>query len=100
MFPSLKCYSALYDAINLIYLDGLLLGIIILNDHEYLQLYLDILNNNNSIKYIVVNVPLKKLILNKLNIESIFSVHNIHKLYLKKGVFSKVGNNSSIFYRN
>ena len=100
MFPSLKCYSALDDAINLIYLDGLLLGIIILNNHEYLQLYLDIFNNNNSIKYIVVNVQLKKLILNKLNIESIFSVHNIHKLYLKKGVFSKVGNNSSIFYRN
>ena len=98
MFSNVKIYTTLDNCINLVYFSGKLLGIIILSDHIYLQLYISTFYYSSSLKYIESNVPLKKLDLRNLNIDNFFSKYKINKLSIKKNVFTKICESSSIFY--
>lgn len=99
MFSNVKIYTTLDNCINLVYVNGKLLGIIILNDHIYLQLYIDTFYFSSSLKYIEINIPLKNLDLTNLNIESVFSKYKIDKIYIKESVFTKICDSSSILYK-
>jgi len=98
MFSNVKIYTTLDNCINLVYVDGNLLGIIILGDHIYLQLYIDTFYFSSSLKYIESNIPLKNLDLRNLNINYIFSKYKIDKLYIKKNVFTRICETSTILY--
>ena len=98
MFSNVKIYTTLDNCINLVYVSGNLLGIIILGDHIYLQLYIDTFYFSSSLKYVESNIPLKKLDLRSLNINYIFSKYKIDKLYIKKNVFTRICETSIILY--
>lgn len=98
MFSNVKIYTALDNCINLVYVSGNLLGIIIVSNHKYLQIYIDTFYCSSSLKYIESNITLKKLDLRKLNINHIFSKYKIDKLYIKKNVFTRVCDSSTILY--
>jgi hypothetical protein len=95
MFSNVKIYTTLDGCINLVYVSGNLLGIIILSDHEYLQLYISTFYYSSSLKYIESNIPLKSLDLRNLNIDNFFSKYKIDKLYIKKNVFTRICDSSS-----
>lgn len=99
MFSNIKIYTTLDNCINLVYVSGNLLGIIILSDHEYLQLYISTFYSSSSLKYIESNIPLKSLDVRNLNVNYIFSKYKIGKLYIKKNVFTRICETSSILYQ-
>ena len=96
MFSNVKVYTTLDNCINLVYASGNLLGIIIISDHEYLQLYISTFYFSSTLKYIESNIPLKSLDLRNLNIDYVFSKYKIDKLYIKKNVFTRICEKSSI----
>jgi hypothetical protein len=98
MFSNVKIYTTLDNCVNLVYVSGNLLGIIIVSDHEYLQLYISTFYSSSSLKYIESNIPLKGLDLRKLNIDYVFSKYKIDKLFIKKNVFTRICETSSILY--
>jgi hypothetical protein len=99
MLSNVKIYTTLDNCVNLVYVSGKLLGIIILSDHIYLQLYIDTFYISSSLKYVEINIPLKYLDLRNLNIESVFSKYKIDKIYIKKSVFTRISDLSSILYK-
>jgi hypothetical protein len=71
---------------------------VILNNHNDLQNFIDLLKFDDTITIVEIRVPLEKLNLsNLLNVKSIFSIYKIDNLYIRGNPICKLGEGSNVF---